>query len=125
MFLPGAFQLRRERSSPVGMKPCWLVQVPAVSNRPAQEALGAPAAGTNSYGVAGSAWLHTFSRRTAGSGGPAPLSFGDVPPRRNVGPDGQKPSIGTGQSMSLDRGNGRRGAHRTRVECRVLYVLAT
>jgi hypothetical protein len=70
MFLPVAFQLRRERSSPVGMKPCWLVQVPAVSNRPAQEALAAQAAGTNRYGVAGSAWLHTFSRRTAGSGGP-------------------------------------------------------
>ena len=68
MFLPGAFQLRRERSSPVGMKPCWLVQVPAVSNRPAQEALAAQAVGTNSYGVAGSAWLHTFSRRTKGSG---------------------------------------------------------
>src|SRR6185312_8074096 len=57
MFLPGAFQLRRERSSPVGMKPCWLVQVPAVSNRPAQEALAAQAVGTNSYGVAGSAWF--------------------------------------------------------------------
>ena len=66
----------------------------------------------------------TFSGRTAGSGGPAPLSLGDVSPLRNVDPDDQKPSIGTGQSMSLDRGNGRHDGHRTHVECRALYVLA-
>jgi hypothetical protein len=66
----------------------------------------------------------TFSGRTAGSGGRGPLSLGDVSPRRNVGPDDQQPSIGMEQSKSLDQGNGRRGAHRTHVECRGLYVLA-
>ena len=66
----------------------------------------------------------TLSGRTAGASGPAPLSLGDVSPQRNVDPDYQKPGIGTGRSVSLDRGNGRHEAHRTHVECRGLYVLA-